>query len=389
MKKRSIAILGCTGSIGTQALLVVNQHPDLFDVVALCAHKNHQLLFEQVRKYRPKLAGLTSGEVAIPDDLTFCEWYFGQQALEEIAVYAPCDDVLVSVVGMVGLQAVLMARSKRKRVLLANKEALVAGGNLVMSQCSIWGDDPTLIPVDSEHSAIFQCLQGAQKNSIDHILLTASGGPFRTWSRDQIAKATLQDALKHPNWNMGNKITIDSATMFNKALEIIEAKWLFGMDTDQIHVLIHPQSIVHSMIAYQDGAVVAQLGKPDMRVPIAYAMSYPKRLDRVGSKLSPEEWGTLQFEQPDEKRFPALRLVRQALATDDAAGCILNAANEVAVSAFLNEKISFISIAAIVEETLNRVGSLPADTLDHVLFADQVARKVSNQLITKISLEEA
>lgn len=388
MLKRSLVILGSTGSIGTQALELVDLYPEHYAVSALCAHSNHALLFEQVRKYRPLLAGITGGEVAVPEDLQFCQWHFGPQALETLAKEAPCDDVLVSVVGMVGLTAVLAALKAGRRVLLANKEALVSGGAQVMDLCTLWGQKPSLIPVDSEHSAIYQCLQGAADNPVDHILLTASGGPFRTWSKEQLQHASIADALRHPNWKMGRKISIDSATMFNKALEVVEAKWLFDLKPSQIRVLVHPQSIVHSMVAYQDGTVIAQMGHPDMRAPIAYAMAYPRRLPGASKPLLPVDWGTLTFEQADEKRFPALGLVRQALAAGGAACCILNAANEVAVAAFLAEQISFLQIAAVVEETLQQTGSLPASTLPDVLFADDLARKTSKKLITYITTEE-
>ena len=377
--QRSLTILGSTGSIGTQALSLVRIHPERFRIAALSAHNNAELLFEQVRAFRPKMAGLTGGEVEIPEDLRFCDWSFGTDALKHLAGYAPADDVLVSVVGMVGLESVLAALQAGRRVLLANKEALVAGGELVMRHAT-HGDHPNLLPVDSEHSAVFQCLENARGNAYDHITLTASGGPFRTWSAQDIAHATPQQALRHPNWAMGRKVTVDSATLFNKALEVIEARWLFSAQPAQIRVLIHPQSIIHSMVTFRDGAVLAQLGTPDMKVPILYAMAYPDRLPTGGAPLDLAALGSLTFETPDPVRFPALRLVKEALSQCGAACCVLNAANEVAVHAFLNETLPFGAIAQVVEETLSHVGHLPADTLDHVLDADRLARQHAQAL---------
>lgn len=385
-QQRRISILGATGSIGTQALSVIDASPDRFLVTALTAHSDDQALFALVRKYRPVFAGLTGKEVAIPEDLGFCQWAFGEEALQIAARDIPCDDVLVSVVGMVGLSSVLLARKTGKRVLLANKEALVAGGKLVMQACGKLDGQLTLLPVDSEHSAIFQCLQGADPNPYESLILTASGGPFRTWEPKRLQTARVQDALKHPNWDMGQKITIDSASMFNKALEVIEARWLFDAQPEQIKVLIHPQSVVHSMVVFEDQAVIAQLGLPDMRQPISYAMNYPNRMTYGGNPLQLEKLGTLSFEAPDTNRFPALPLAYQALASEGAACCVLNAANEEAVNAFLKEAISFVDLAPLVEETMQQVGHLPADSLDAVLFADQTARETARNLIlTKFS----
>ena len=385
MVQRSIAILGSTGSIGTQALDIISRHPERFQLAALSAHSNAEALFAQVRRFRPKMAALTAGEVALPEDVRFCEWFFGEDALSELAAHAPCDDVLVSVVGMVGLRSVLAARQAGKRVLLANKEALVAGGSLVMDACG-----PTdLIPVDSEHSAIFQCLQAAGDNPYERIILTASGGPFRTWSLEQMRSVRLQDALNHPNWEMGQKITIDSATMFNKGLEMIEAKWLFHADPSQIEVLVHPQSIIHSMVAFRDGVTLAQLGMPDMRAPIAFAMAYPQRIENGTPHLKLEALTSLTFEAPDESRFPAIRLAREAMLSGGAACCVLNAANEAAVTAFVKEQVRYLDIASIVEETLQRTGYLPANTLEEVLQADLLARQTAGSIIHQISREDA
>lgn len=379
--KRRIAILGSTGSIGTQALDIIKQHPARFEVTALSAHSQADILFEQVRRYRPKMAALTAGEAAIPDDLQFCDWYFGEDALSTIASTAPCDDILVSVVGMVGLRSVLAARAAGKRVLLANKEALVAGGQLVIDACVSTTDDPVLIPVDSEHSAIYQVLLASKGNPYERIILTASGGPFRTWTHAQMQTAKLSDALKHPNWDMGQKITIDSATMFNKALEMIEAKWLFDATPNQIEVLVHPQSIIHSMVSFQDGAVLAQLGVPDMRAPIAFAMAFPDRITNGTPPLRLEQLAELSFEVPDLTRFPAIQLAYDCLRAGGAACCVLNAANEVAVDAFVKGIIGFTDIAKVVEQVLQGIGHLSADTLDDVLHADKQARARALALI--------
>lgn len=380
---RSISILGSTGSIGKQALELVASYPNEFKVEALCAHQNAALLFEQAKAFRPRFAALTSGETEVPEELKKgCEWIFGEKALEQLAFHAPADDVLVSVSGMVGLKAVLAARQSNRRVLLANKEALVAGGQLVMNICSLAGPQASLLPVDSEHSAIFQCLNASEGNPYRKIILTASGGPFRTWPKDKIMAATPKEALNHPNWSMGSKITIDSASMFNKALEIIEAKWLFDASPDQIDVLVHPQSIVHSLIEFEDHAVLAQLGLPDMKLPILYAMSYPKRMPSNSQPLDLALIGQLSFEEPDQERFPAITLAYQVLKAGGAAACILNAANEVAVRLFMQGRIMFGDIFRIVDKTIQRLGTQSADTLDAVLWADQEARRIA-ELISK------
>ena len=376
---RGIAILGSTGSIGRQALEVRSLHPDRFFVTALTAHKNAALLFEQVRLLRPRLAALTGCDspVPVPEDLSFCRFLFGPKALEETAKEAEGQDVLAAVVGVAGLKAVMAARQAGKRVLLANKETLVAGGEMVMNACP----PGTLLPVDSEHSAIFQCLQGAGPNKFERILLTASGGPFRTWEKDRIRAATVEQALGHPTWNMGAKITVDSASMFNKALEIIEAKWLFGARPHEIQVVVHPQSIVHSAVEFRDGAVIAQLGAPDMTVPSLYAMSYPDRLPTGGRKLDLFSVSQLTFERPAPEKFPALRMAYEALEAGGAACCVLNAANEEACFAFLRREIPFGRIPEIVEEALQRHVHLPAGSLDLIDRADALARETARKMM--------
>ena len=370
----TLSILGSTGSIGTQALELVRLHPDRFQVKALTAHRNAELLFRQVREFRPELAGLTVPipREDIPADLDFCRFVMGPEALHAAAAEVEADQVLVSVVGIAGLQSVMDALSAGRQVLLANKEALVTGGHLVMEAARRAGKP--LLPVDSEHSAIFQCLQGAGGNRPTGILLTASGGPFRTWDAARIARATKREALNHPNWSMGAKITVDSASMFNKALEIMEARWLFDMPPEKIHVVVHPQSIVHSAVEFEDGAVIAQLGVPDMRLPIQYAMTYPERIPTGAPALDLFALGQLTFEPGDPVRFPALRLAGECLRAGGAACTVLNGANEEAVAAFLREEIAFGDITRLVEDALEHLGGLPANTLEDVFAADRVAR---------------
>ena len=381
---QSMAVLGSTGSIGTQALELVRLHPERFRVSALTAHRNKELLFRQVREFRPDMAGLTEPIplTDIPEDLRFCHWVMGEEALRAAAAEVPSDMVLVSVVGIAGLQSVMDALSAGRQVLLANKEALVTGGHLVMEAARRAGKP--LLPVDSEHSAIFQCLQGAAPNRPVRLLLTASGGPFRTWDKARMDAATPAQALKHPNWSMGAKITIDSASMFNKALEIMEARWLFDMPPEKIQVVVHPQSIVHSAVEFADGAVLAQLGVPDMRVPIQFAMAYPERLTTGSRPLDLFALGQLTFEPGDPVRFPALRLAGECLNAGGAACAILNGANEAAVAAFLREEIPFGGITRLVEGTLNRLGHLPGDTLEDIFDADAQARRTVAELLPHV-----
>ena len=378
---QTISILGSTGSIGTQALQLVALHPERFRVVAMTGHRNRELFFEQVRTFHPEMAGLTEPIPMdeIPADLRFCRWVMGKEALHAAAAEVPADMVLVSVVGIAGLQSVMDALHANRQVLLANKEALVTGGHLVMDAARRIGKP--LLPVDSEHSAIFQCLQGAADNTPVKLLLTASGGPFRTWDKDRIYNATRAEALNHPNWAMGAKITIDSASMFNKALEIIEARWLFDMAPEKIEVVVHPQSIIHSAVEFKDGAVIAQLGVPDMRVPIQYAMSYPERLPTGSKPLDLFALGQLTFERGDEVRFPALRILKECLNQGGAACTILNGANEAAVAAFLHDEIPFGGITRLVEDALEKLGPMPANDLADIFHADQEARRVVAELL--------
>ncbi|MBQ9210315.1 MAG: 1-deoxy-D-xylulose-5-phosphate reductoisomerase [Clostridia bacterium] len=376
---KRISILGSTGSIGTQALDICARHPEEYQVVALTAKASKEKLFAQVRAFRPEMAGLLDGiePDEIPEDLRFCRWMSGKEALHAAAAEVAADQVLVSIVGIAGLQSVLDALEAGRQVLLANKEALVTGGHLVMDLAARMGKP--ILPVDSEHSAIFQCLQGAGPNRPTRILLTASGGPFRTWQKEEIHRATREQALNHPNWAMGAKITVDSASMFNKGLEIMEARWLFDMPAEQIQVVVHPESIVHSAIEFEDGAVLAQLGVPDMRVPIGYAMAYPRR-ETTGVK-GPDlfQLGKLTFEQPDEEKFPSLCLAKEALAAGGAACTVLNGANEEAVAAFLRGEIAFGEIYTRVENALEKLSGLPAGNFEEIFEADRRAREVGKR----------
>lgn len=378
---RRLVILGSTGSIGKQAIEIVRKYNDEFKLVALTANSSAELLFEQVRELKPEFAGLVSRELELPEDTKACKWFFGENTLKNIINEVDFDDVLVSVVGMSSLEAVMLALKKGKRVLLANKETLVAGGHIIMPFAHCFGDNPNLIPVDSEHSAIYQCLQARQGNELEKILLTASGGPFRDKTKDEIENASVKQALKHPNWSMGAKISIDSASMFNKALEMIEAKWLFDLEPDQIEVLIHPESIVHSMIQFRDGGILAQMGIPDMKLPIMYAMSYPKRFDRLSLELSFKNSISMNFHPVDFVRFPAIKLAYQVLKAGNMYACILNAANEIAVEYFLKEKIAFGKIYSTVEEILSLNHKYSFDTIDDILFVDKEIRRITMALL--------
>ncbi len=374
---RRIAILGSTGSIGTQSLDVIRRHPESFCAAALAARSSAAALAAQVREFSPAAAALVCPPEGFAGENN-CEWSFGEEALLDVCAREDVDAVLVAVVGIAGLPAVLRAIECGKTVLLANKEALVTGGALVMEAARRKG--VSLLPVDSEHSAIFQCIQGRPNAHPCRIVLTASGGPFRTWSREQIERATVEQALRHPNWSMGRKITIDSASMVNKALEVIEARWLFDMAPEDIEVVVHPQSVVHSGVEFSDGALLCQMGLPDMRVPIAYAMSYPDRMGNVGERLDLTRAGALTFEAPDFARFPALKLAWEVLREGGDAPVRLNGANEVAVDLVLRGELPFFRIADLLAETLSREGARPVREVADVLDADRRARETAHAL---------
>lgn len=379
--RRTIAILGATGSIGTQALDIARRYPDHFYPVCLTAHTSAEKLFQLVREFRPRVAALETEPREIPEDVKFCRWIFGKNSSARALAESGAEDALCAIVGIAGLDAVWTALDHCQRVLLANKEALVTGGNLVMEKAARLNQP--LLPVDSEHSAIFQCLQGAGPNRPRRLILTASGGALRDFPLEKLYYATPADVLKHPTWVMGKKITVDCATMLNKGLEVIEAHYLFHMPVDKIHVTIHPQSVVHSMVEFEDGAVLAQMGNPDMRGPIGYAMGYPHRLDYQARPLDFAAFSQLTFQAPDLKRYPCLGLALETIRAGGTAPVILNGANEVAVAAFLMERIPFGAIAETVEKTLNRIQTAPVRSIEDVYAADALARKTAEQFLAK------
>jgi 1-deoxy-D-xylulose-5-phosphate reductoisomerase len=381
---KKIAILGSTGSIGRSALEVIKQYPDRFQVVALAAGKNIELLTEQIHRFRPQLAAVFNQQLAKelsgrlqPDDSV--EVLDGPEGYQQVAGYNDADIVLSSMVGAAGLLPTLSAIRAGKDVALANKETLVMAGGLVMKEVDRY--QVKLLPVDSEHNAIFQALQGHKREDLRRILLTASGGPFLNMPEEELASVTPVQALAHPNWAMGPKITIDSATLMNKGLEVIEARWLFHIPVEKIEVHIHPQSIVHSMVEYVDGSVIAQMGIPDMRVPIAYALAYPERLGLKLPSLDLFSIGTLTFHPPDLSRFPCLSLAISACTSGGTMPAVLNAANEVTVQAFLDERISFSSIPRLIDEVMQSHALDPAPSLEEVLQADTWARARAEEVI--------
>ena len=383
-RKRQIAILGSTGSIGTQALQVIEEHSDLYEAYALTANNNVELLIEQARRHQPDVVVIANEAhyTTLRDALADLpiKVYAGSDALNEVVEAEPIDMVLASMVGYAGLRPTMNAIRAGKAIALANKETLVVAGELV-TQLALEHQVP-ILPVDSEHSAIFQCLSGEAHNPIEKLLLTASGGPFRTWSMEQLQHATREQALKHPNWDMGAKITIDSASMMNKGFEVIEAKWLFDVTPEQIEVVVHPQSVIHSMVQFADGSVKAQLGTPDMRLPIQYAFSYPQRLSLSSQRLDFSTLSSLTFEQPDPVRFRNLALSFEALERGGNMPCILNAANEVCVAAFLKERIGFLQMSNVIEQTMQRTSFITSPTYDDYVATDAAARRIAEELIT-------
>ncbi|NCV84692.1 MAG: 1-deoxy-D-xylulose-5-phosphate reductoisomerase [Oxalobacteraceae bacterium] len=380
---QSLTILGATGSIGVSTLDVVGRHPDRYRVFALTGQTRVDLLATQCAQFHPEVAVVGSAEAAaqlqalIKRDGLGTEVLFGEQALCDVASSASCDTVMAAIVGAAGLRPSLAAAHAGKKLLLANKEALVISGQLFMDAVASSG--AVLLPIDSEHNAIFQCLPiGYQRvppqHGIRKILLTASGGPFLDRDLASFDSITPEQAVAHPNWSMGRKISVDSATMMNKGLEVIEAHWLFGASAAQIEVVIHPQSVIHSMVAYADGSVLAQLGNPDMRTPIAHALAYPERIDSGVDAIDLARIGQLDFRKPDFLRFPCLQLAFDVLQSGGCAPAVLNAANEIAVQAFLDGRIGFSRIAQLIAETLHRVPSAAVDTLDSLLAQDQAAR---------------
>lgn len=379
--KKQIAILGSTGSIGTQALEVIAEHPDLYEAYALTANNRVDLLIEQARKFRPEAV-----VIANPDkyrqlkealsDLPI-KVYAGTDALAQIVESGPIDIVLTAMVGYAGLRPTMNAIKAGKVIALANKETMVVAGELVNALANEY--QAPILPVDSEHSAIFQCLEF--NNPLEKVILTASGGPFRTYSMEQLKTVTKEQALRHPNWNMGAKITIDSASMMNKGFEVIEAKWLFGVRPDQIEVVVHPQSVIHSMVEFEDGAVKAQLGVPDMRLPIQYAFSYPQRIRSSFDRLDFMKCHELTFEAPDTRRFRNLALAYEALHQGGNMPCIVNAANEVVVAAFLKDQISFLGMSDVIEKTMQKVAFVKTPTYEDYVSTDAETRRIAAEMV--------
>ena len=387
MEKRRIAILGSTGSIGRQALDVIRQHRELFEVELLTANNSSDLLIQQALEFNANAVVICNEEryreVAEALQPHYIKVFAGMKSVCDLVTGDNIDIVLTSMVGFSGLASTVAAVKAGKTIALANKETLVAAGAIVMGLAS--KHRSRILPVDSEHSAIFQCLMGSAGAEIEKIHLTASGGPFRTWSREQIAKATRSEALNHPNWSMGSKITIDSATMMNKGLEIIEARWLFGTPGDKIEVVVHPESIIHSMVEYADGSVIAQLGHPDMREAIQFAFSFPHRLTLDNRKLNFAELGSLSFQAPDMEKFPALNLAYASLRKGGNMPCIMNAANEAAVAAFLQEKIGFYDITGIVEECMAGADFAAEPDLETIFETNDATLAKAQEIIRKVS----
>ncbi len=388
MHKR-LTLLGSTGSIGDSALDVVARHPERFSVYALTAHHNGDKLVAQCLRFTPEVAVVADAQIAARVEqqlrVAGCHTHvaYGPQALIEAAQSAACDTVIAAIVGAAGLAPSLAAARAGKRILLANKEALVMSGAIFMD--AVREHQAVLLPVDSEHNAIFQCLPRAadEHSGIEKIILTASGGPFRTRAPATLKEVTPEEACRHPKWVMGRKISVDSATMMNKGLEVIEAHWLFGLPAERIEVLIHPQSVIHSLVSYKDGSMLAQLGNPDMRTPLAHALAFPERIDAGVAQLDLAQIASLHFEAPDYTRFPCLALALRALAEGGVAGTILNAANEAAVEAFLARRIGFLAIAQTVDAVLNGLQNYPPGGLDDVLGADAAARRAAAAFIAQ------
>ncbi|MDO5665436.1 MAG: 1-deoxy-D-xylulose-5-phosphate reductoisomerase [Bacteroidia bacterium] len=376
-QKRKIAVLGSTGSIGTQALDVISQHPERFEAYALVANNQVDKLIEQVRQFKPEVVVIANEAkyVVLKDalaDLPVKVWA-GAEAIEQVVQDSEIDMVLTAMVGFSGLKPTISAIKARKTIALANKETLVIAGELI-TKLALENKTPVL-PVDSEHSAIFQCLTGEGNNEIEKILLTASGGPFRNFSRAQLQKVTKKQALNHPNWNMGAKVTIDSSTLMNKGLEMIEAKWLFDVNPSQIEIIVHPQSIIHSMVQFKDRSIKAQLSLPDMRMPIQYAFSYPERFSSETKPVDFFELSTLTFEKPDIERFRNLRLAYKSIEVGGNMPCIMNAANEIAVELFLQEKIGFLQMSDLIEQTMSKTVFIQNPSLEDYIQTDAEARK--------------
>lgn len=383
MKKKGVAILGSTGSIGTQALEVVFEHKHLFDVRVLTANNNYLLLIDQAKIFNPSSVVITNeNHYAIVNNTLSplgIKVYAGEKSLCDVVSEESIDIVLTALVGFSGLQPTISAIKAKKTIALANKETLVVAGELISQLCTENG--VTVLPVDSEHSAMFQCLVGESFDSIEKLYLTASGGPFRGFSRLQLSNVSKTTALKHPNWEMGAKITIDSASLMNKGLELIEAKWLFDIPIDKIEVVVHPQSIIHSGVQFKDGSIIAQIGVPDMKLPIQYALAYPDRIKNNFKRFSFFDYPKFSFEKPDEKVFRNLSLAKKAISKGGNMPCVLNAANEIAVDAFLKEKIGFLNMSDLIENCMEKITFVKNPTLEDYLLCDSDTRKLAKKLI--------
>ncbi|MEX2484801.1 MAG: 1-deoxy-D-xylulose-5-phosphate reductoisomerase [Brumimicrobium sp.] len=384
-EKKGVALLGSTGSIGTQALEVIEAYPDYFDLQVLTANNNADLLIEQSLKYHPNTVVIVNENHY--DRVKDALWdhdihvYAGEEALCQVVEYGEVDVVLTALVGYAGLKPTIHAINAKKNIALANKETLVVAGELVTRLARENGVN--IYPVDSEHAAIFQCLVGEFHNKIEKIYLTASGGPFRGWSYEELKNVTPKQALKHPNWEMGAKITIDSASLMNKGLEVIEAKWLFALKPEQIDVIVHPQSIIHSIVQFEDGSMKAQMGLPDMKLPIQYALTYPERFKTDFPRFNFMDYPSLTFEQPDRKTFRNLDLAFEAMNLEGTAACALNAANEITVQAFLENRIGFLDIAKINETTMRQVKMINKPTYDDFVEVDKLSRELAIKLCGK------
>ena len=382
-KRKQVAILGSTGSIGTQALEVISEHSDLFEVEVLTANNNSALLIEQAKKFKPNTVVITNEDkYKEVDDALFSlgiKVFAGQQSLEEVVEGENIDVVLTALMGYSGLKPTIRAIKAKKNIALANKETLVVAGDLITKLCQEYGVN--IYPVDSEHSAIFQCLVGELYNHIEKIYLTASGGPFRGRLRNDLLEITKAEALKHPNWEIGAKITIDSASMMNKGLEVIEAKWLFDLKVEQIDVVVHPQSIIHSAVQFEDGSIKAQLGVPDMKLPIQYALGFPKRLPNTFKRFSFMDYPNLTFEKPDLETFRNLQLAYGCMEKGGNMPCILNAANEIAVAAFLQDKIGFLNMSDLIANCMEKITFVSKPTLTDYVATDEATRILANELL--------
>lgn len=381
-----ISILGSTGSIGTQTLDVISANANKFSIVALAVNSNIKLLEEQIYKFNPDIAVVVDEEIGAFFKAKYngkTRIMIGESGLLEAAVYEKADIVVTSLVGFAGLKPTIAAIKAGKDIALANKETLVAAGEIVMKLAK--EKNVSILPVDSEHSAIFQCLQGEEESKIEKIILTASGGPFRGKKSDELKSVSIEQCLKHPNWSMGQKITVDSATLANKGLEVIEAKWLYGVEYSQIDVVVHPQSIIHSMVEFVDGAIMAQMGLPDMKLPIQYALTYPKREKADFPKFSFQSCSTLTFEKPDVDTFKALALAYEAGLSGGTMPCVFNAANEMAVNAFLKGKLSFLDIPTVIKECMNKHKIISNYKLDDLYYVDNQVRELSIDIIKKVN----